>query len=354
MILKELAQAVGGTLEGDGNVAIRGVASLEEAEAGDLTFLANPRYAPQVATTRAAAVLVSADWRGAAPTGTVLVRVANPNHAFMQAAMALAPAPIPPRPGVHPTAVLGEGVVLGADVSIGPYAVLEDRVQIGARTVLGAHVFVGHDSVIGDDGRLYAQVCVRERVRIGHRVILHHGAVIGADGFGYVPRDGRWIKIPQLGTVEIGDDVEIGANTSVDRARFGKTVIGEGVKLDNLIQIGHNARVGAHTVMAAQVGISGSASIGRGVQVGGQVGMAGHLTVGDGAQIGAQAGISKSIPPGAVVFGTPAMPMDKFTRMHMQLLRLTDFKARLIALEKRLAAMDGGVAAAAAAEDGES
>ncbi len=342
MKLSEIAAAIGGTVTGDAQMEIHGVASLNEAVAGDLSFLANPKYAALMAQTKASAVLVSADWQGTSETA--LVRVGNPDRCFMQAALMLAPPPVKAAPGIHPTAIVAPDAVLGEGVSVGPYAVIAAGAHIGARTVIGAHCLIGQESRIGDDGLLYGLVSVRERVRIGHRVIIHHGAVIGSDGFGYVPEQGRWLKIPQIGTVDVGDDVEIGANTTIDRARFGKTVIEDGVKLDNLIQIAHNVKVGAHTAMAAQVGIAGSTVVGRNVQVGGQVGMAGHIKVGDGSIIGAKAGLSKDVAPGAFMFGEIAVPMAKYRRIHMLTMRLPELKERVVALEARLAKLEGGAA----------
>ncbi|MDZ4198316.1 MAG: UDP-3-O-(3-hydroxymyristoyl)glucosamine N-acyltransferase, partial [Kiritimatiellia bacterium] len=250
---QEIADAVGGDLEGDGRVVLSGIAGVREARPGDLTFVANPRYATDLASTRAGAALVARDWSKPAPC--VLIRVDNPDHSFAQAAERFAPAPVQPQPGIHPSAVIAPDAVLGADVCIGPCCVLESGCRIGDRTVLFAGVYVGHQSAIGADGHIYPHVSIRERCRIGNRVILHNGVVLGSDGFGYsVDEKGVRHKIPQIGSVEIGDDVEIGANTTVDRARFGRTVIGNGVKIDNLVQIAHNVTVGDHSVIVSQSG----------------------------------------------------------------------------------------------------
>ncbi|MCE9613708.1 MAG: UDP-3-O-(3-hydroxymyristoyl)glucosamine N-acyltransferase [Lentisphaerae bacterium] len=340
VMLKDVAAAVGGTVEGDGAIRVSGLAALADARPGDLSFLANPKYAALAAETQASAVMVAKDWTGPCPGA--LIRVANPDRAFIHAAVFMTPPPPVPPPGVHPTAVVADGVRLGEQVSIGPFCVLEAGVVVGARTAIGAHGYVGHDTTIGADCRFYPLVSIRERTRIGDRVIIHNGAVVGSDGFGYAPDGGRWIKIPQLGTVEIGDDVELGANVTVDRARFGKTVIGRGVKIDNLVQIAHNVQVGEHSAMASQVGISGSAIIGAHVQLGGQAGIAGHLKIGDGAIVGAQAGISKTVPPGAFVFGTPAMPMDKFSDIRAHTNRLPELKKRVMEMERRLAQLEAG------------
>lgn len=336
--LGEVAAWLGGTVQGDLNLPIRGLAGLKEAESGDLSFLAHVRHSAQMATTRASAVLVAEDWQGT--SGCALVRVKDPDQAFIRVALWLTPPVEAQAPGVHPTVILGSDVTLGAGVSIGPYTVIASRVSIGAGTVIGPNCFIGNDSRIGANGLLYASVCIRERVQIGERVILHHGVVIGSDGFGYSPQNGRWIKIPQTGTVEIGDDVELGANTTVDRARFGKTILGNGVKLDNLCQIGHNARIGDHTAMAAHAAVAGSTIVGKGVQLGGQVGLAGHLEVGDGAVVAGQSGVTKDVPPGAMMFGSPAMTLDRFRRVHMHMLRLPELKAEVVALEARLAKLE--------------
>ncbi|MDA0578728.1 MAG: UDP-3-O-(3-hydroxymyristoyl)glucosamine N-acyltransferase [Verrucomicrobia bacterium] len=345
--LQEIAAAVDGHVEGDSAVRIQGVAALQDAQAGDLSFLASPKYAGEAAKTRASAVLVGEDFAGSCPA--TLVRVKNPDQAFMRAVVWLAPPAPQPERGVHPTAIVAADASLGDGVCLGPYCVIEPGAVIGARTVIGAHVYVGHETRVGEDCRLYPLVSIRERVTIGNRVILHNGAVIGSDGFGYVPENGQWTKIPQLGTVIIGDDVEIGAGTTVDRARFGKTVISRGVKIDNLVQVAHNVQIGEHSALAAQVGIAGSAVIGAHVQLGGQAGVAGHLTVHDKVIAGGRAGITKGIPAGTYVMGMPAMPADKYAGIHAHTMRLPELKKRVQELEKRIQALESGDASSAAA-----
>jgi UDP-3-O-[3-hydroxymyristoyl] glucosamine N-acyltransferase len=303
----EIAKALDGAVEGDAAAVVTGLNGLQEAGRGDITFLANPKYAAAVETTGATAVIVGADWSGRCPCA--VVRVKNPDRAFAQAAALLGPKPVAFAPGVHPTAVVAADAVLGEGASIGPHCVLEAGVGIGKRTVLVAGCYLGHGTKVGDDCRFYPNVSTREGTVIGNRTILHNGVVVGSDGFGYNMEKGAWTKIPQIGTVQIGDDVEVGANVTIDRARFGKTVIGNGVKIDNLVQIAHNVRIGDHTAMAAQVGISGSTSVGKRVRIGGQAGLTGHVHVGDDCVIGAQAGVTKDIPPGIPVWGTPAIPM---------------------------------------------
>ena len=338
LTVSDIAKAIGGTVVGDGRVIVHRPAALSEAGPGDVSFLAHPKHASEAAVTGASAVLVPVSWEGPCPA--VRIGVANPDRAFVQVCVLLAPPAVAFAPGIHPTAIVATDATVGENVYIGPGCVVEPGARIGARTVLQAHCYVGHESEIGTDGRLYPFVSLRERVRVGNRVIIHNGAVIGSDGFGYF-RDGEaWKKIPQLGTVDIGDDVEIGANTTVDRARFGKTIIENGVKIDNLVQIAHNVRVGEHTAMAAQVGIAGSSRIGRGAQLAGQVGVAGHLTVGDYAVVGAQAGVTKSVPPKTFVSGYPAMPHERALKMHAHVMRLPELKEKVQDLEARLAALE--------------
>jgi len=331
--LGDIVALCGGTLDGgDPAVEIRGVGSLSEAQAGEISFLANPRYHQQLADTRATVVLVRQDWTG--PHTCALLRVADPNRAFAEVALALAPAPLADPPGVHASAVLADDVQLGDEVHIGPHCVVEAGARIGDRSVLMAGCYVGPGVCIGTECRLHPHVSIRAHCSLGDRVWIHDGTVIGSDGFGYAPHpDGHWEKIQQLGTVDVGDDVEIGANVTVDRARFGKTRIGRGVKIDNLVQVAHNVQIAEHTVMAAQVGISGSTRIGKGVQIGGQAGLAGHLTIGDKAIVGAQAGVTKSVSAGQFVSGYPAMEHRRATLLQAHLGKLPELKKRVQALE---------------------
>jgi UDP-3-O-[3-hydroxymyristoyl] glucosamine N-acyltransferase len=335
----ELARRLGGACEGPGGAEITGLAGLREAGAGDVTFLANPRYAAEAAATAATAVIVSRKFDQPCPAA--IIRVDDPDRAFAQAAEIFGPPRPVPSPGVHPTAVIAGDATLGADVRIGPHCVVESGAVIGDRTVLWAACYVGHQASIGCDGVLYPHVSIRERVRIGNRVILHNGTVVGSDGFGYtVDAAGVRTKVPQIGTVEVGDDVEVGANVTIDRARFGVTRIGRGVKIDNLVQIAHNVIIGDHAVLVAQVGISGSTEIGPHAILAGQAGVAGHLKIGAGAVVGAQAGVTKDVPPKAFVSGYPAAPHDKATRLHAHLNRLPQLKEKVADLEKRLARLE--------------
>lgn len=339
MTVADLARRLGAECDGDGSAVVRGVAGIREAQPGDVTFVANMRYAAEVARTRAAAVIVARGWDR--PSAAPLLRVENPDAAFAEAAALFAPPPPPDPEGIHPTAVMAPDAELGREVRVGPFVVIESGARIGDRTVLMAHAVVGHGVEIGPDCRIYPHVSIRERCRIGARVILHNGAVIGSDGFGYIAdNDGVRRKIPQLGIVVIGDDAELGANVTVDRARFGKTVIGRGVKIDNLVQIAHNVVIGDHSVIVAQVGIAGSTTIGSRVILAGQVGVSGHLEIGDGAVVGAQAGVSKDVPAGAVMLGAPAIPMDRFKRIHAYTMRLPELRAQLEQLARRVEALE--------------
>ncbi|OQW97685.1 MAG: hypothetical protein BWK77_01105 [Verrucomicrobia bacterium A1] len=339
LTVADLAARLDGTCEGDGTPGVTGVAGIRDAGPGEVAFVANLRYAGDVATTRASAVIVAAAWDR--PSPAALIRVGNPDAAFALAATLFAPPPIPDPPGVHPTAVVAPDAVLGEGVSLGPYVVVEPRAKIGARSVLKAHVYVGHEVEVGEDCRFYPNVSIRERCRIGARVILHNGCVVGSDGFGYtVDEKGVRTKILQLGIVVIGDDAELGANVAVDRARFGKTVIGRGVKIDNLVQIAHNVTIGDHAVIVAQVGIAGSSTIGPRAVLAGQVGVSGHLEIGEGAIIGAQSGISKDVAPGTMMFGSPAMPMDRAKRIHAYMMRLPEMREQIGDLVKRMAALE--------------
>ncbi|MDA0991362.1 MAG: UDP-3-O-(3-hydroxymyristoyl)glucosamine N-acyltransferase [Verrucomicrobia bacterium] len=338
MELDALAKAVAGQVDGDGTIRIDGVASLADAGPADLTFLANAKYAAAVATTRAAAVMVATDWAGEAPCA--LIRVANPDRAFAQAASLICP-PLPElASGIHASAVVDPSAELGPDVRVGPCCVIEAGARLGAGTHVWAGTYIGHHAVIGDACKLYPNVTVRERVEIGDRVIIHSGAVVGSDGFGYVMDGGKWEKIPQVGIVVVGNDVEIGANVTIDRARFGKTVIGHDVKLDNLVQIAHNVTLGDHTALAAQVGIAGSTHIGQYVQIGGQAGVTGHVTVGDKVGIGGGAGVTKDIPSESFVSGFPAIPHMQSTRLQAHVAQLPKLKQLVKDLERRLQALE--------------
>jgi UDP-3-O-[3-hydroxymyristoyl] glucosamine N-acyltransferase len=331
--LQELAALSGGELTGDPAQVISGAASLMEATAGEITFFADPRYAPLLRKTRASAIFVPPDFSEA--ISLARIRVANPAKAFEQVVLKLAPEPIKFAAGVHRTAIVEGTAKLGAGVSVQPHAVIEAGVILGDNTVVGAGCFIGRDSTIGPGALIYPNVTIRERSVIGARVIIHSGAVIGADGFGFEMVEGRYTKIPQVGFVQIDDDVEIGANTTIDRARFGRTWIQRGVKIDNLVQVAHNVVIGEDTAIAAQAGMAGSVRIGRHVVIAGQAGLVGHVEVSDRAVIGAQTGVTKSIGSGPWLL-SPAVPMDEAKQQIAWVHRLGKLFARVKAIEKKL------------------
>src|SRR2546430_1225619 len=302
--LEELTAVADGELLGDPMLKITGAASLSEAALGEISFFTDRKYIGLLRKTRASAIFVPLDF--AEPINAAQIRVSNPTKSFEKALLKFAPKPITFTPGIHPSAVVDPSVQLGDRVSIQPLAVIEAGAKIGDDTIIGAGSYVGHETIIGSACHIYPHVTIRERSRIGSRVIIHSGVVIGADGFGFEMIDGRHQKIQQLGIVQIDDDVEIGANTTVDRARFGRTWVQQGVKIDNLVQIAHNVVIGNNTVIAAQTGIAGSVRIGQRVLIGGQVGIVGHIEIGDNTAIGAQSGISKNISGGGW-WGAPAV-----------------------------------------------
>ncbi|MDZ8119575.1 UDP-3-O-(3-hydroxymyristoyl)glucosamine N-acyltransferase [Pontiella agarivorans] len=336
MKLSDIAERVGGVLEGNGDLEITAVAGLREAARGDISFLANPKYAAQVAGTHASAVIVPQDWDRAGKCA--LIRVENSDQAFAQVAeFFYEPVPLSP-PAVHPTAVVAEGAKLGEGVSIGAHVVIDDGVVVGDGTVIEPQCFIGYKTVIGSNCHFYPQVSTREFTEIGNNVIVHNGTVIGSDGFGYaVQEDGSRTKIPQIGKVVIEDDVEIGANVTIDRARFGKTRIGKGTKIDNLVQIAHNVVVGEHSVMCGQVGVSGSSIIGSKVILAGQAGLAGHLEVGDGAIVGAQSGVMRDVPAKDFVIGSPAMNHLQAKKVIAGTVTLPKLKEKVKKLEAEVA-----------------
>ena len=341
----QIAAQIDAVVEGDAGAVVSRLAALSEAQAGDLSFLANKRYAEQMTTTAATAVIVDQKWQGET-TARALLRVANPDKAFTEATLLFAP-PAPRRlPGIHPTAIIAPDAVLGEAVHIGPYTVIESGARIGDRTVIEAQCFIGEGVELGCDGHLHPQVSLRERVRIGDRFIAHCGVVVGSDGFGYTvtPQLGALPlveKIPQTGTVVIGHDVEIGANATIDRARFGETRIGNQVKIDNLVQIGHNVRIGDCSGVIAQAGIAGSTQVGSGVMIWAQAGLSGHLTIGDGAQVGPQAGVARDVPAGQYVIGSPATSMRETAAISLAPRQITKIRERIAELEARLAALEG-------------
>ena len=332
---KELAEAIGARLEGDAAAEIRGVAAPERAGPHDLIYVEAAKHAERAAASAALCVMAG---EGVTLAGKTILRHKQPKLAFAKAAaLLLERAPI--ASGVHQTAIVAPLTRLSPGVSVGPYAVIGEDVHVGSGTQIGAHTVIGAGCWIGENCRIHPRVTLYAGVRIGHRVEIHSGAVIGADGFGYAHGEGRNWKFPQTGIAEIADDVEIGANATIDRGSLDDTRIAEDVKLDNLVHVGHNVQIGAHTVIAAQTGISGSSVLGHHVVVGGQVGIAEHCTLEDGAIAGAQAGIptGKTIRAGQTVWGTPAREIGKFKEVYVWYARLPELAERIKKLEGKAA-----------------
>ncbi|MDO8795826.1 MAG: UDP-3-O-(3-hydroxymyristoyl)glucosamine N-acyltransferase [Vicinamibacterales bacterium] len=336
MILSDLSARLGCRLDGSPDLEILGVASLEDATAQHVALCAGARFVAALAGTRAGAVIVPLD--GPMPPCAAL-RSPQPYLAFARALAIFAP-PTGAPSGVHPRAVVAPSAVIGPEVAIGACAVIGERVRIGRGTTIYPNVTIGDDTVIGDGCTVHANVSVRERVVIGDRVLLHDGVVVGADGFGFVPRaDGTYEKIPQTAAIVIEDDVEIGANTTVDRPPLGETRIGAGTKIDNLVQVAHGSRIGRNVVLAAQVGMAGSVVIEEGVVAGGRVGIADHVTVGRNARLSGGTVVSKDVEPGAHLAGYPGIPVSQWRRASVLFRHLPTLTRRLDALEARLAAL---------------
>lgn len=327
----ELAKAIGARIEGDASLEIAGVAAPERAGTKQLIYVESSKHADRAVSSQAMCVVVP---EGLTLASKTMLHSAQPKVAFAKAAALLldrAPIAI----GIHPTAIVAPLARIGANAGVGPYAVIGEDVHVGDGTQIGAHCVIGAGSWIGENCRIHSRVTFYAGVRVGHRVEIHAGAVLGADGFGYAFDGTRYWKFPQAGLVEIADDAEIGANTTIDRGSLDNTRVGEGVKLDNLVHVGHNVQIGAHTVIAAQTGISGSSKLGHHVVVGGQVGIADHCTLEDGCIAGAQAGIptGKIIRKGQTVWGTPARPLEQFKEAYFWFARLPELAARIKKIE---------------------
>jgi UDP-3-O-[3-hydroxymyristoyl] glucosamine N-acyltransferase len=320
---------------GEGPACLTGLAGLEQAVAGDMSFLSRRRYAHLLEETGASLVFVPEDFAPPASEGRWFVRVKHPSLALAIVCERIESVLRPrPEPGIHPSAVVDPAAEIDPTAVIGPACVIQAGAKIGARTVLEAQVFVGRGASIGEDSWLYPLVAVHRRVNVGARCILHSGVVLGADGFGFEPTPQGHFKIPQLGGVEIGDDVEIGANSTIDRGRLDPTVVGQGTKIDNLVQLGHGVEVGKHCFLCSQVGISGSTKVGDQVVMAGQAGIAGHIEIGEGAQIGAQSGVAKSVAARTLVTGTPAAEFQKQRRLEALVRRLPQLFERVKILEQ--------------------
>ncbi len=330
--LAEIAEKTGGELAGDGSMAIRRVATLANAGEGDLTFVANSKYRSQLASTKASAVIVGKRDKDLSALPRIVVD--NPYACYAKAVSLLNPRE-KALPGVHPSAVVGEGARIAPTASVGPLTVLGREVEIGAGAVIEGGCHIGDRVAIGDDTHLYPRVVIYHDCRIGRRVIVHSGAVIGADGFGLANEQGRWLKIPQIGRVLVGDDVEIGANTTIDRGALDDTVIEEGVKLDNQIQIAHNVHIGAHSALAGCVGVAGSTRIGRYCTVAGSAMIVGHLEIADHVNISVGTLVTKSIAePGTYTSSIPCLPHRSWLKNAAQLHHLTELAERVKQLEQ--------------------
>ncbi|MDD5259217.1 MAG: UDP-3-O-(3-hydroxymyristoyl)glucosamine N-acyltransferase [bacterium] len=335
--LAELATLVGGKILGDPQLLIRGVAGIREAKSDEITFLSNPRYAKELAQTGAGAIIVS-------PESPVHDKAAiicdNPYLAFARILAVFNPAEIVIPIGIHASAIISPQAKLGNNVAIGPFVMVEDGAIIGDETVIYPGTYIGKGSKIGNDCLLYANISIREKIKIGNKVIIHSGAVIGSDGFGFVPHAGENIKIPQVGSVIIEDNVEIGANVCIARGTLGDTMIGSGTKIDNLVQISHNVKIRRNCIIVAQVGISGSTTVEDNVTIAGQAGVIGHITIGKGSIVAAQAGVTKDVPSKEIVSGYPAQPHQLAKRINAEMNRLPQLNQRVKELEKRIAELE--------------
>ncbi|HVC21012.1 MAG TPA: UDP-3-O-(3-hydroxymyristoyl)glucosamine N-acyltransferase [Vicinamibacterales bacterium] len=342
MRLREIAHHLACRLDGDGDVEVYRVTGIDQAGPGDLTFFANPRYTSSLHQTRAAAVILREN-DPQAPCA--MLRTDHPYLAFAEA-LQMFVAPALPAPGIDPLSAIAPDAEIGPDVSIGPFVVVGARARIGAGTVIYPNVTIGAGVTIGERCVLHAHVSIRERVVVGARVIVQDGAVLGSDGYGFVRReDGSYMKIPQTAAVVIEDDVEIGANTTIDRPAVGETRVRQGAKIDNLVQVAHGVVIGRHALLAAQVGIAGSTTIGDSVVLAGQVGVAGHLTIGDGTVASAQTGIPNSVPPKSFVSGYPAIDNRDWLKSSAVFRRLPALKKQVAELEQRLAQLEATLAA---------
>lgn len=339
MTLQEIALLVNGEIFSstfcDVAQTLCRIASLKDAQPGELSFYASARHLNELRQTKATAVLVPQNFNES--LSCILIKVENPSAAFDKVIAALAPQQEVPKAGIHSQAAISNKVTIGSNVSIAAFVVIEEGASIGDNTVIGAHTYIGAHVQIGESCLIYPQVTIRERCVIANRVILHPGVVIGSCGFGYLFEEGIHKKIPQTGIVQIDNDVEIGANTTIDRARFGRTHIGEGTKIDNLVQIAHNVAIGPHNMICSQAGISGSTRTGSHVTLAGQVGLSGHIEIGDRAIIAAQSGVSKNVSSDAVLVGSPARPMKGWKQNNFYLSNLAKLFDRVKRLEQETA-----------------
>lgn len=332
---QQIADFLKGTIEGDPNVQVSNFSKIEEGKPGSLSFLANPKYTNYIYTTDSSIVLVNNDFVADKPIKATLIRVFNA-YAGLAMLLDMVEKSKPKKKGIEPMSFIAEGVKLGNDIYVGAFAYIAENTTIGDNTLIHPQVYIGEGCTIGNNTVLYPGVKIYPGSKIGNNCIIHAGAVIGSDGFGFAPEGDTYKKIPQMGIVIIEDDVEIGANTTIDRAVMDATIIRHGVKLDNLIQVAHNVEIGANTVMAAQVGISGSTKVGEHCMIGGQVGLGGHITIGNNANIGAQSGIISNIKENVQILGSPAIPVKDFFRSSIVFPKLPDMYRQLAQLEKEI------------------
>ena len=333
---EKIAEIVKGKIVGDPNRIISGVSGIRDAKPTDLSFVGSKRYEKQLADTGAGIVLVCADLASASTENRTLIVCGNVDYAFSVVIALFAEEPPKWPVGIHPSAVVSPKAVIGQGVSINANAVIEDGAQIGDGTVIGAGCYIGHDAKIGAGSLLYPNVTVMYRCIVGRKAVIHPGVVIGGDGFGFIPGPQGLVKVPQTGIVQIDDDVEIGANTTIDRARFGKTWIKSNVKIDNQVMIAHNVVIGESSILVAQSGIAGSAELGRGVVLAAKSGVNGHITLGDGVQVAGTSGVVKSLPAGAIALGTPAESQREFMARYSLPSRFEKLKAKVEKLEAEL------------------
>jgi len=344
LTLKAIADFLNAEVDGDVNTVITGIAGIKEAQEGDITFLENQKYFSLLETTKASAIIVSKDFQSWPAGSKTVLRTENPSLAFSRIIPLLYPASQQHPRGIHPTAVIAKSARIAKDVAIGAHTIVGENVTIGPGSIIYGNCYIGDTVTIGTKALIYPMVTLREKTSLGERVIIHSGTVVGSDGFGYTSVQGTQEKIPQVGVVVIEDDVEIGSNVTIDRARFDKTLIGEGTKIDNLVQIAHNVKIGKHCIIIAQAGISGSTVIEDNVIIAGQAGLVGHITVGEGATIAAQAGVTKSVATGTTVSGYPARPHDQAKRVNACVQKLPQLYQVIDELKQRIDSLEAALA----------
>ncbi|MCA1900989.1 MAG: UDP-3-O-(3-hydroxymyristoyl)glucosamine N-acyltransferase [Candidatus Hydrogenedens sp.] len=342
--VKQISEWINGIIiKGDENTIITGVNSIDNASSGDLVFVRDKKYEALLTKTQASAVLMSSEPVVPVPENLVCIIVTNPELAFLQVLQQFNPQKIQLPEGIHPSAVVGDDVTLGENIAIGPFVFVGNNSKIGNKTKIYPHVYIGENCEIGENTIIFPNVTIREETKIGSNCIIHSGVCIGTDGFGFIHDGNLWHKIPQIGCVIIGDNVEIGSNTCIDRATFGETQIGTGTKIDNLVQIGHNVKIGENCAIAATTGIAGSATIGNSVRIGAGAGINGHINIGDNATIGAWSGVAKSVEVGAVVSGFPATEHSRAKRILVAQQYVPELLRRVKELEMKIQEIESKV-----------